>query len=322
MAVMHFKIQEWQALLGEAQVVVDAAELELAETATYATQQRVLAIFRPGTVEEVAECMKLAQRQRLALYPISAGKNWGYGSRVPTSREAALLDLGRINRILDFSEELGTVTVEAGVSFAQLEQFLDERKSQRFMSAPGTTPSASVVGNALERGWGFGPYSDRFDFMCGMQVVLPDGEVVETGLEHFPGSKSARIFRWGVGPWFDGMFTQSNLGVVTRMTIFLAPKPSHFISFFYRFDDAQRLAPLMDNLRELKMRGILRTNFKVQNFYRKLMDRGSYPWDEAEGRWCLSPEQEARRKREQAVGTWNGANSLILLVQSAGCCRT
>lgn len=310
MAVMHSNIQEWQSLLGEAQVVVDAAELELAETATYATQQRVLAIFRPGTVEEVAECMKLAQRQRLALYPISAGKNWGYGSRVPTSREAALLDLGRINRILDFSEELGTVTVEAGVSFAQLEKFLDEHKSERFMSAPGTTPAASVIGNALERGWGFGPYSDRFDFMCGMQVVLPDGEVVETGLERFPGSKSARIFRWGVGPWFDGMFTQSNLGVVTRMTIFLAPKPSHFISFLYRFDDAQRLAPLMDNLRELKMRGILRTNFKVQNFYRKLMDRGSYPWDEAEGRWCLSPEQEARRKREQAVGTWNGAGAL------------
>lgn len=235
----------------------------------------------------------------------SAPEKPGYGSRVPTSGQAAILDLARLNRIVDFSEALGTVTVEAGVTFAQLENFLEEQKSQRFMSSPAYPVAASPIGNALERGWGFGPYSDCFDFMCGMQVVLPDGEVVETGLERFPGSKSSKIFRWGVGPWFDGMFTQSNLGVVTRMTIFLAPKPTHFISFLYRFNDVERLAPLMDNLRELKMRGILRTNFKVQNFYRKLMDRGAYPWDETGGKWCLSPETGrcASASRRWAPGT-------------------
>ena len=306
----NLALSDWASAIGSEHVVIDTAPLDLASSATYLTNNRVTAILRPADVAQVSECLKIAQRHRIPLYPISAGKNWGYGSRVPTSGQAAILDLARLNRIVDFSEALGTVTVEAGVTFAQLENFLEEQKSQRFMSAPGTTPAASPIGNALERGWGFGPYSDRFDFMCGMQVVLPDGEVVETGLERFPGSKSSKIFRWGVGPWFDGMFTQSNLGVVTRMTIFLAPKPTHFISFLYRFNDVERLAPLMDNLRELKMRGILRTNFKVQNFYRKLMDRGAYPWDETGGKWCLSPEQEEMRKREQAVGTWNGAGAL------------
>lgn len=303
-------LDSFTKLLGGEHVIVRNEPLDLASQATYSTQNRVRAILRPADVEQVSGCLRLAQELKVPLYPISGGKNWGYGSRVPTGGDSLILDLGRLNRILDYSEELGTVTVEAGVSFAQLEHFLDENKSQRFMSAPGTTPAASVVGNALERGWGFGPYSDRFDFMCGMQVVLPEGEVVETGLERFAGSKSARIFRWGVGPWFDGMFTQSNLGVVTRMTIFLAPKPTHFVSFLYRLHDLDHFAPLMDQLRELKMRGILRTNFKVQNFYRKMMDKGAYPWAEANNQWCFTPEVEERKKRELAIGTWNGAGAL------------
>lgn len=298
------------SILGGDHVVVETAALDLASQATYSTQNRVRAILRPADVEQVSACLRLAQQLKVPLYPISAGKNWGYGSRVPTGSDSLLLDLSRLNRIVDFSEEMGTVTVEAGVTFAQLEHFLEQQNSQRFMSAPGTTPAASVIGNALERGWGFGPYSDRFDFMCGMQVVLPQGQIAETGLERFAGSRSARTFRWGVGPWFDGMFTQSNLGVVTRMTIFLAPKPTHFVSFLYRLSDVAHFAPLMDNLRELKMRGILRTNFKVQNFYRKMMDRGAYPWEEAGGQWCFTPEVEERKKKELAVGTWNGAGAL------------
>lgn len=300
----------WRSIVGAEHVVVRESVLDQAATATYATKTSVLAIVSPSDVEQVAECLRAAQAHGVPVYPISAGKNWGYGSRSPTSEQAVLLDLGRLDRILDFSEELGTVTVEAGVTFAQLEAFLDAHQSRRFMSSPGTTPHASVIGNAVERGWGFGPYSDRFDFMCGMQVVLPEGEILETGLERFPGTKGAKVFRWGVGPWFDGMFTQSNLGIVTRMTIFLAPKPSHFVSFLYRFDDPSSLAPLMDNLRELKMRGVLRTNFKVQNFYRKFMDCGPYPWGPAQGEWSLSPEMERAQKLEKGIGTWNGAGAL------------
>jgi hypothetical protein len=38
------------------------------------------------------------------------------------------------------------------------------------------------------------------------------------------------MFKWAAGPWFDGMFTQSNLGIVTRMTIYVAPRPPHFVT--------------------------------------------------------------------------------------------
>lgn len=302
--------QAWAEIVGEVNVSREANQLELASTATYSTEGRVTALVSPADVDEVSACLRVAQRYGVPVYPMSTGKNWGYGSRVPPRGEAAILDLGRLQRILDYDHELGTVTVEPGVTFRQLEALLEEQGRKFFMSAPGTTPDASVIGNALERGWGFGPYSDRFDFMCGMQVVLPDGEIVETGMERFEGAQSARCFRWGVGPWFDGMFTQSNLGVVTRMTIFLAPTPSDFVSFVYRFDDPARMEPLVDALRDLKLKQILRTNFKLQNFYRQLMGKGQFPYQESGGAWTLSPELEAEKRKKYGVGVWNGAGAL------------
>jgi 4-cresol dehydrogenase (hydroxylating) len=302
--------EEWRQIVGEQHVHLDSGQLDLASTATYPTDGRVVAIVAPANTEQVSACLRVAQKHKVPVYPISTGKNWGYGSRVPPVGQAAILDLGRMSQVLHYDHEMGTVTVEPGVTFRQLEDLLESNGRKFFMSAPGTTPDASVIGNALERGWGFGPYSDRFDFMCGMQVVLPDGEIVETGMERFPGANSGRYFRWGVGPWFDGMFTQSNLGVVTRMTVFLAPTPSDFVTFVYRFDDPERMEGLVDALRDLKLKQILRTNFKIQNFYRQLMGKGQFPYQESGGAWTLSPEVEASKRKKHGIGVWNGAGAL------------
>lgn len=301
---------QWSDIVGPDNICRETDALDLASTATYPTEGKVVGLVAPANTEQVSACLEVAQKYKVPVYPISTGKNWGYGSRVPPLGEAIILDLGRMNRILDYDHEMGTVTVEPGVTFRQLEALLEENGRKFFMSAPGTTPDASVIGNALERGWGFGPYSDRFDFMCGMQVVLPDGEIVETGMERFPGAQSARYFRWGVGPWFDGMFTQSNLGVTTRMTIFLAPTPSDFVSFVYRFDDIAKMEPLVDALRDLKLKQILRTNFKLQNFYRQLMAKGRFPYGDSGGAWTLSPELEAEKRKRYGMGVWNGAGAL------------
>ena len=178
--------EKWRGIVGEEHVVLDRGELELASTATYPTEGSVTAILRPADTEQVSACMEVAQKHDVKIYPVSTGKNWGYGSRVPPKGQAAILDLGRMNQILDYDHEMGTVTVQPGVTFRQLEALLEDNGRKFFMSAPGTTPDASVIGNALERGWGFGPYSDRFDFMCGMRVgggdrngAFPRGSVRE-----------------------------------------------------------------------------------------------------------------------------------------------
>lgn len=131
---------EWIRALGRQWVITSGVELRDASTATFATQQVVPAILRPASREEVQDCVRIANRHGVALYPISSGKNWGYGSRVPASGDCALLDLSRLNRIVDFNEDLAYVTVEPGVTQRQLFDYLTTQKSRLWMDATGASP--------------------------------------------------------------------------------------------------------------------------------------------------------------------------------------
>src|SRR5437660_3986740 len=109
-------LQDWAGAIGPEFIISDSAELRAAETATFHTTQKIPVILRPGTRPEVCEIVRIANRHEVALYPVSSGKNWGYGSRVPVATDCALLDLSRINRITKFNEQLGYLTVEPGVT--------------------------------------------------------------------------------------------------------------------------------------------------------------------------------------------------------------
>ena len=137
-----------------------------------------------------------------------------------------------MNSINDFNEELAYITVEPGVTFQQVYDFLKEKNSNLIAPTIGSTSEASLVGNALERGIGKGIYGDRFQFSCNMEVVLPTGELIKTGFGNIENSHSQNVYRWGVGPSIDGIFTQSNFGVVTKMTFWLTKKTSSFSGHF------------------------------------------------------------------------------------------
>src|ERR1051325_112781 len=174
-------IGHWTSVVGSGNGTTSTAQLIAAETGTFATGHRVPAIVRPANRTEVQERMRIAHRWKVPVYPISRARNWGYGSRVPPSDGCVLLDLGRMNRILDFNEELGYVTVEPGVTQAQLQTFLAEHKSRLRMDSTGASPECSVIGNTVERGFGHTPYGDHFAHSCAYEVVLPSGEVLDTG---------------------------------------------------------------------------------------------------------------------------------------------
>ena len=73
----------------------------------------------------------------------------------------------------------------------------------------------SVVGNALERGYGYTPYGENTRNICGLEVVLPNGDLVRTGNGAMSNSHSWQLFKYGYGPSWDQLFCQSNFGVVT-----------------------------------------------------------------------------------------------------------
>src|SRR5438128_467906 len=99
-------IAAFRSAVGRAHVTAELADLREAEAATFRTSQRISAIVRPSRVEEVKACVEISNRYGIPIFPISRGKNWGYGSRVPVTSDSVMLDLQRMNRISGFNEEL------------------------------------------------------------------------------------------------------------------------------------------------------------------------------------------------------------------------
>lgn len=311
-------IAAFRAALGDAHVITDEAALTLAATATFATTARASAILRPRDTAEVQACLRIARDHRVAIYPTSGGRNWGYGSRAPTSDGAALLDLGRLDRILDYDDEMGTVTVEAGVTFGQLARFLVGKKARFFASVPGAGPDASVIGNCVERGDGAGPLGDRAAHACAFEVVLPTGERIETGFARLDGARVARLTRHDLGPSLDGLFLQSNLGVVTRMTIFLQVRPAFFRVARFAVEDLARLPALVDALRALRLEGTVRSLHALWNDWKAISLLGPYPFEATAGRTPLPPAFVEAIRRDAGFGRVSGTLPLYAASSAQG----
>ena len=184
------------------------------------------AAVAPADVEQVQQVLRVANAHRVPIYPISTGKNLGYGGSAPVLSGSVVLDLKRMNRILEVNERNACALVEPGVSYFDLYRHLQERGQRLWIDVPD--PGwGSLIGNALDHGAGYtvAPMRDHFDAHCGMEVVLANGDVVRTGMGALPGAKTWQQFKYGVGPIVDGLFSQSNFGVVTKMGFWLYPEP-------------------------------------------------------------------------------------------------
>jgi len=195
----------------------------------------------PASVEEIQKVLAVSRQYRIPLWTISVGRNYGYGEAAPATPGQMVLDLKRMNRILEVDAELGTALVEPGVTFQQLADYIEEHKLPFWLNKPAPAPLVGPVGWTLERGMGYTRYQEAAQHFSGMEVVLADGSVVRTGMGGVANAKSWTAYRFGYGPQIDGLFMQSNLGIVTKMGIWLMKKPAAtktWVAGFRNFDDA------------------------------------------------------------------------------------
>ncbi len=263
-------LRAWQSDLGPDQVVTAGAELALANCATFAHPSTIVAVLKPRDRPQVMRALAIASEFGTPVHPVSRGRNWGFGSRLPPRSRAALLRLDGLNRILDFHPELGTVTVEPGVTFGALFEFLAGHPF--FPPQIGAGPHTSVLGNALERGLWQGPYGQTNERICACEVALPNGRIVRAGLTGVPNANPNCVSALAPGPLLTGLFTQSNLGVVLNATLRLQPAPRYQQILRAKFSGHEVLAACIDALRPLLQRGDPRFELALLNGARAQMD--------------------------------------------------
>src|SRR5262249_23090157 len=111
----------------------------------------------------------------------------------------------------------------------------------------------SVVGNTLEHGLTYLPYGQDWSAQCGMEVVLPNGELMRTGMGALPNGDAWHVYKRGLGPTVDQLFMQSNFGIVTKMGYWLMPEPEVYMPLWLRTWNDDDLATICDTLRVLML---------------------------------------------------------------------
>ncbi|KAH8663567.1 hypothetical protein BGZ60DRAFT_565616 [Tricladium varicosporioides] len=233
------------------------------------------AVVYPGSTEEVQNIVLWANKHQIPIFPISMGRNLGYGGAAPRVRGSVVIDLGkRMNKILNVNPEDYTCLVEPGVSFYALYEDIQAKGYKHLWIDTPDLGGGSIVGNTLDRGVGYTPYGDHWACHSGLEVVLPTGEIIRTGMGALPGNNTWQTFPYGFGPYSDGIFSQSNFGIVTKMGMTLMPNPGGYESFMYAFEKEEDLASLIDIIRPLRIGNILENVAQIRHVIQTVAVKG------------------------------------------------
>lgn len=301
----------WRRLLGSDRVMDPLAAQQRYGAGTEGFARRLAGALRPASAEQIPELVRIAAASRQPLYPISTGRNWGYGSAGPVCDDCVLLDLGDLNAIRAFDAERGLVTLEPGVTQAMLRQFLDAGGHRFMVPVTGAGPSVSLLGNALERGYGITPHTDHFAAVTSLEAVLADGSLYRPALAAWGGEAVDRGFKWGVGPYLDGLFTQGGFGIVTAMTIALAPEPEAMEVLLFGFPREEDLALAIGLVQTLfrRFRGVL-GGVNLVNRRRALAMLEPYPAADKLTDGVISKAHLEQMAKRHQVQPWTGLTAL------------
>jgi 4-cresol dehydrogenase (hydroxylating) flavoprotein subunit len=260
-------LAEFRAALSDDRVISDPDQLrEWRDPFQYSTWDTytAAAVVMPETTEEVQEVVRIAGRRGIPLWTHSTGRNNGYGGPAPRVRGSVVVSLRRMNRVLEINEELGYAVVEPGVRWFDMYEAI-EAGGHDLMISVADLGWGSVIGNTLDNGITYMPYGLDFGLPCGMEVVLADGSVMRTGMGAMPNNKAWHVYRRGLGPTLDQLFMQSNYGIVTKMGVWLMPKPEVYMPLWARVWNDDDVGPMIDVLRKLMLDGTIRMVPQVMN---------------------------------------------------------
>ncbi|MEX2684376.1 MAG: FAD-binding oxidoreductase [Candidatus Sigynarchaeota archaeon] len=186
-------------------------------------------VVKPKYVEEVRKILVHCSARKIAVSPISAGLSGGFAC--PLIKPAGvLLDMQRMNRIIEVNEDDRYVVIEPGVTAGEIWAYFQKYHPEWAPPiADGAPPAATIMGDAIERGFSLltSSMGPQGECVMGMEVVVPRGDILRTGTWALNGAKP--FYRWGLGPEIFSCFmgSQGTMGVVTKAAIKIFPHCHH-----------------------------------------------------------------------------------------------
>lgn len=184
-----------------------------------ATQREVLpwAVARPASAQEISEIIRLANRELFPVVPRGAGTGMSGGS-VPI-HGGLVLSLERMNRILEIDDENLVAVVEPGVITGELQREVEAR-GLFYPPDPASNQFCTIGGNVAECAGGLRAvkYGVTKDYVLGLEVVLPTGEIIRTGARTAKSVAGYDLTKLIVG-------SEGTLGVATTIILRLLPLP-------------------------------------------------------------------------------------------------
>src|SRR5512140_2758800 len=210
-----------------------------------ATQMEFLpdAVVHPANADEVSQIMKLANAERFPVFPRGAGSGFT-GGALPRGGGIVLVT-ARMNRILRIDTENLVAEVEPGVVTEQFQQEV-EKLGLFYPPDPASLKFSTLGGNVAECAGGprCVKYGVTRDFVMGLEVVLPTGEIIRTGGETYKGVVGYDLTRLLCG-------SEGTLGVITKIIFKLLPLPEAKKTMLTIFDSidgaAQAVSTIIGN---------------------------------------------------------------------------
>ncbi len=180
-------------------------------------------VVKPHTTEEISTLMQLAYENNIPVYPRGAGSGLTGGS-VP-SKGGIVLNLCEMNNILEIDKENLIAVLEPGVVLADF-QLEVEKLGLLYPPDPASDAMATIGGNVAECAGGLRclKYGVTRDYILGLEVVLPNGDVINTGVRTLKGVTGYDLTRLLIG-------SEGTLGIFTKIIVKLIPLPKSALTF-------------------------------------------------------------------------------------------
>ncbi len=192
------------------------------------------AVVRPVNTEEVSEVVAFAFKNNTPIIPRGAGTGMT-GGAVPL-RDAVILSLEGMNRIIDIDKKNMVAVVEPGVINSHLQEKLEEA-GLFYPPDPASMNFCTLGGNVAENAGG--PRAIKYgvtkDYVLGLETVLPDGRILMTGGKTYKGVVGYDLTRLMVG-------SEGTLGIVTKIFLKVLPLPEETVTLLCTFSDPDNAA--------------------------------------------------------------------------------